>query len=115
MISPGLVIAGNKALSGRPLSILYHLCRGPPCRNCFIHLALTFSLTVNCFTLSKLHRPNKRFSPEYDAGVVLTTGLRDASAASLGSARLEISGMDILRFNSGNLSVLCGAVCSIAN
>jgi hypothetical protein len=56
-------------------------------------LALTFSLTVNCFTLSKPHRLNKRFSPEFGAGVVFTAGLGDTSAASLGSARLEIAGM----------------------
>jgi hypothetical protein len=76
---------------------------------------LAFSLTANCFTLSPPHRLNKRFSPEFGAGVAFMAGLGDASAASLGSARLEIAGMDRLRFYADNLSVRHGAVCSVAN
>jgi hypothetical protein len=76
---------------------------------------LAFSLTTNCFTLSPPHRFNKRFSPEFGAGIVFTAGLGDTSAASLGSARLEIVGMDRLRLCANNLSVRHGAVCSVAN
>lgn len=77
----------------------------PPCRNSRVHWALAFNLAANCLPHTQTRRRNRRFASRSDMRVVLIAESENGSATALGWARLEVAGMDRLRFCSDNHSV----------